>query len=80
MSVNHRDAMKIVQPPANPRPDVWYEVSFLANVVKSAPLPVHDSVTCPNCGHTGVTLRGEECDCHACDYRWIWPYPPQVLG
>ena len=42
-------------------------------------LPVHESVTCPRCGHTGVTLRQDHADCHACAYEWIYPYPPQVL-
>ena len=42
-------------------------------------LPVHDSVTCPACGHAGVTLRQEHADCHACSYAWVYPYPPQVL-
>lgn len=43
-------------------------------------LPIHETAVCPRCGWAGVTLRGEECDCHRCDYRWRWPLIALDLG
>lgn len=43
------------------------------------PLPEHETAVCPKCGWAGVTMRGEECDCHQCDYRWRWPFSPMGL-
>lgn len=38
-----------------------------------ADLPIHETAVCPMCGWGGVTMRGEACDCHRCNYRWRWP-------
>jgi hypothetical protein len=43
-------------------------------------LPIHESAVCPACGSTGVTLRADECDCHACAFRWRWPLVAMDLG
>lgn len=43
-------------------------------------LPIHETAVCPECGHAGVTLRGDLCDCHACNYRWRWPLVAMDLG
>lgn len=43
-------------------------------------LPVHETAVCPECGHTGVTIRGELADCHRCDYRWRWPLVAVDIG
>ncbi len=42
-------------------------------------LPEHETAMCPKCGWAGVTMRGDECDCHQCDYRWRWPFSPMGL-
>lgn len=44
-------------------------------LVEDAPLPIHESATCPMCGWAGVVIRGEECLCfgEGCGYRWRWP-------
>jgi hypothetical protein len=68
---SHRQAMKIVEQPKD-QPDRWY-------VVDEA-LPVHETAVCPKCNWAGVTIRGEQLDCHQCDYRWRWPYVAMDLG
>lgn len=66
------------------QPPTWDEIKTAlfdpqAECIRLSGLPVHDSITCPQCGHKGVTLRQTHADCHACDYEWIYPYPTQVM-
>lgn len=77
---DHMEALKIVKQPSERQPDRWYDVSFLATKAEPAPLPVHETAVCPQCGWAGVTLRGEEADCHRCDFRWRWPLVAMDMG
>lgn len=77
---DHIEALKIVKQPSERQPVRWYEVSFSAATVEHEPLPIHETAVCPRCDWAGVTLRGDLCDCHRCDYRWRWPLVALDMG
>lgn len=43
-------------------------------------LPVHETAVCPQCGWSGVTLRGDRCECHRAECRYVWRWPFAEMG